>query len=82
MAVAKVKVPTQRQQIVDYMKKNGSITRLDSGCKLFIFELSSRIGELEAHGWLFKKDRETRKNSYGQTKRFTRYSILREGEEI
>lgn len=80
--MTKRKVPTQRQQIVDYMRKYGSITRLDSGCKLFIFELSSRIGELEDRGWLFKKDREARKNSYGQTKHFTRYSIIREGDSV
>ena len=80
--MAKVKVPTQRAQIVDYMRKHGSITRLDSSCKLFIFELSARVVELEARGWQFKKDRETHKNSYGQTKHFTRYSILKEGEQV
>lgn len=78
----KNKVPTQREQIVDYMRKHGSITRLDSSCKLFIFELSARIIELERKGWIFNKSRETRKNSYGQTKHFTRYSIIEEGDSI
>ena len=76
------KVPTQRQQIIAFMKKHGSITRLDSGCKLFIFELSSRIGELEARGWQFNRTRETRKNSYGQTKHFVKYLIAKEGDSI
>lgn len=76
------KVPTQREQIVAYMKQNGSITRLDSSCKLFIFELSARIIEFEKRGWIFSKTRESRKNSYGQTKSFTRYRILHEGDSI
>ena len=76
------KVPTQREQIVNYMRQNGSITRLDSSCKLFIFELSARIIELERKGWLFNKTRESHKNSYGQTKHFTRYSIIKEGNSI
>lgn len=71
--------PTQKEQIVKYMKEHGSITRLDSSCKLFIFELSARIVELEKMGWVFNKARESRKNKYGQTKTFTRYSIAKEG---
>lgn len=73
------KMPTQSEQIIDFMKKNGSITRLDAATKLFIFELSARIIGLEKQGWQFSKVRESRKNSYGQTKTFTRYSILKEG---
>lgn len=64
------------------MKDNGSITRLESCTKLFIFELSARIVELERRGWVFDKVRESVKNAYGETKSFTRYRILREGREI
>ena len=76
------KRPTQRQRVVQYMRENGSITRLDSCTKLFIFELASRIGELERRGWVFDKVRESVKNTYGETKNFTRYRILKEGTEI
>ena len=76
------KRPTQRQRVVQYMRENGSITRLDSCTKLFIFELSARIVELERRGWVFDKVRETVKNTYGESKNFTRYSILREGIEV
>lgn len=72
--------PTQAQRIVEYIDQNGSITRLDSSCKLFIFELSSRIISLEKKGWVFKKERESIKNSFGETKSFVRYSILKRGE--
>lgn len=76
------KRPTQRQRIVDYLRSNGSITRLDSCTKLFIFELSARIIELERRGWVFNKSRESVKNIYGETKNFTRYSILKEGTDV
>lgn len=76
------KRPTQRERVVQYMRENGSITRLDSCTKLFIFELSARIVELERRGWVFDKVRETVKNTYGESKNFTRYSILREGIEV
>lgn len=74
------KRPTQAQRIVEFIDQNGSITRLDSSCKLFIFELSSRIISLEKRGWVFKKQRETIKNSFGESKSFVRYSILKRGE--
>lgn len=74
--------PTQRERVVAYMKAHGSITRLNSCTELFIFELSSRIGELERRGWIFEKTRESVKNIYGETKNFTRYSILHEGESV
>ena len=74
-----MKKPTQKDMIIDYMKKHGSITRLDAATKLFVMELSSRIGELEDRGWEFEKTSEAHKNSYGQVKHFTRYAIKKEG---
>lgn len=76
------KRPTQRQRVVQYMKDNGSITRLESCTKLFIFELSARIVELERRGWVFDKVRESKKNSFNEVKNFTRYSIIKEGESL
>ena len=74
--------PTQREQIVNYMKEYGSITRLESSLELFIFEMPARICELQKLGWVFKKTREKRTNANGITKSFTRYSIIKEGESI
>ena len=73
----------QRQRIIQFMKSNnGSITRLDSSTKLLIFELSSRIIELQNRGWVFDKTWETSKNIYGETKSYVRYTIIKEGTEI
>ena len=74
------KRPPQAQRIIDFIDENGSITRLDSSCELFIFELSSRIISLEKKGWVFKKERESITNSFNETKSFVRYSILKRGE--
>ena len=76
------KRPTQRERVIEYMRTNGSITRLDSCTKLFIFELSSRINELEHRGWVFDKSWTSVKNSYGETKSFVMYRILKEGNSI
>lgn len=73
------KRPNQRERIIAYIKEKGSITRLESCTELFIFELSARIIELERDGWVFNKARESVKNSFGETKTFTRYSIIKRG---
>ena len=74
--------PTQCERIVDYIKRYGYITRLEASNELFIFELSSRIIALEKRGFVFKKERVTKTNSFGERKNFTRYSIEKEGAFI
>ena len=76
------KRPSQRQRIVDYMREHGSIDRLESCTKLFIFELSARITELEHRNWIFEKTWKSVKNSYGETKTFVEYRIIKEGTSI
>ena len=70
---------SQKQIILDYIRENGSITRA-SAAKLYIFELSSRIGELASQGdddgnrWLFKKTPLKGKRPDGSRWRVIRYS--------
>ena len=73
------KAPTQAEQIVNYIRKYGSITRLDAARDLFIFELSARIIDLQKRGFVFSKKWENHKNRLGQTKTFVRYFIEEEG---
>jgi len=40
---------TQRQEILNYINRQGSITRAQAA-NMYIFELSSRIGELRSQG--------------------------------
>lgn len=80
--MANRKRPSQRQRIVDYMREHGSINRLESCTELFIFELSARITELESKNWIFEKTWKSVKNSYGETKTFVEYRIIKEGTSI
>lgn len=80
--MAKTKRPNQRERIVAYIKEKGSITRLESCTELFIFELSARITELEDRDWIFEKTWKSVKNSYGETKTFVEYRIIKEGTSI
>ena len=45
---------TQKQRVLEIIKNEGHITRA-SAAKHYIFELSSRIGELEKEGWRFQR---------------------------
>jgi hypothetical protein len=50
---------TQKQDLLDYLRRRGSVTRIEAFHDLGICELSSRIGELQKDGWRF--DRNDRK---------------------
>ena len=67
---------SQYDKILNFVKKNGSITPMDAfGSGMFITKLSTRIGEMERRGILFDRKWETNKNSEGETKRYLRYSL-------
>jgi len=70
---------TQRQEILDYINRQGSITRAQAA-SLYIFELSSRIGELRSVGddkgvkWEFTHTPCHGKRPGGRAWRVIRYS--------
>lgn len=66
---------TQKQRVIDYIKQHGSITRIQSFIDLGVTELASRIGELEADGFKFNRERVTVKTRYGYKVSVTRYSL-------
>lgn len=68
---------TQRQRVLQYCLQHGSITRLQAAEDIGCFELASRIGELEAEGHRFERNRCQSKNRYGDTVRFTRYILVK-----
>ena len=67
--------PTQREQVLRFIKDFGSITRIQSFMDLGVCELSSRIGELESDGYKFNRRRRNFKNRYGVTVTVTEYSL-------
>lgn len=72
---------TQCELIIKYLKDFGSITTFESYEELGITRLPSRINDLKNQGYEFNKDWVTKKNRYGKSISFLRYSILSEPNE-
>lgn len=72
---------TQCELILKYLKDFGSITTFESYEELGITRLPSRINDLKNQGYEFNKDWVTKKNRYGKSISFLRYSILSEPNE-
>ena len=70
---------TQCERIIQYIKENGSLDRLQAFTELGIFELSARICKLEKQGYSFTKVRKTAKNRYGDTFSYVKYSFSEVG---
>lgn len=66
---------TQRDRVLQYIKENGSITRLDAASQIGCYELSARICNLEAMGYEFTKTLEKGKNRFGDPTHWTRYRL-------
>lgn len=64
---------TQKEEILLYLSENGSITRLQAANELFIFELSSRMGELRKKGYKIASEWQRSVNRYGRVSRFKKY---------
>ena len=67
---------TQAEAILKYLEENGSITTYESYEKLFITRLPSRIYDLKTkYGIKFDEEWITKKNIYGQTCSFKKYTL-------
>jgi len=71
--------PTQKQEIIRFIKETGAITAYDAVIHLGILQLSSRLGELESMGWVFNRKQIIKNNRYGRKVDFYCYSIAKEG---
>lgn len=67
---------TQKERVLMYIQRFGSISRRESFLDLGVTELSSRIGELEAMGYQFDRKMETSKNRFNEDVHYTRYSLI------
>ena len=68
----------QRQRIIDYINKFGSITSKDAYDDLGITQLATRIKELKEQGYRFETKWESSKNRYGERVDFKRYFLEKE----
>lgn len=67
---------TQREEVLNYMREHGSITRIESFYRIGVTELSSRIGEIERIDKVrINRKPITIKARNGRTVNITKYSI-------
>lgn len=67
---------TQRDRVLQFIKEYGFITRLLAATQVGCYELSSRIGELEADGYKFSRTTKTNLNRYGDKIHYTEYRLV------
>ena len=66
---------TQKQLVLNYMIKYGSISQFEAMRDLGIARLAARIADLKASGIKIKTETDTVKNRFGKKVKFARYSI-------
>ena len=65
---------TQKEEILSYMRANGSITSKEAMDSLGCMRLASRIHDLVNDGWKIERETVTVKTRHGKA-RVTRYSF-------
>lgn len=72
---------SQKEQIMEYLRKFGSITPLDALREFGCMRLGARIWDLvHKDGHLITKTTETAKNRFGREISYARYTLVREAE--
>lgn len=69
---------TQRDRVLDYIRKVGFITTWDAYKELGVSQLGTRIFELKARGYHFKKERINTKNRFGGPTHYDKYYLVEE----
>ena len=67
---------TQRDMILEYIDRFGSISPMEAFSDLGITKLATRVSELDAMGVSLEKTWESRRNRFGKIVRYKRYSRL------
>ena len=65
---------TQREAILDYINKNGSITPMQAYSELGITKLATRVSEMKKDGITLKHESIKCKTRLGRTTHYMRYS--------
>lgn len=66
---------TQCEKVLRYLEEYGSISSLEAIEQFGIMRLASRISDLKKAGYPIRREMISRKNRYGDTVSFARYSI-------
>lgn len=68
---------TQRDRVIQFMREHGSITAYKAFTEIGCTQLSARICELEAEGYVFDKELIKTKNRYGDNTHYYKYRLVR-----
>lgn len=66
---------TQCEEILEYMRENGSITPLEALSEIGCMRLASRISELKEAGVKISKTRVPFKTRYGRKSGYAKYKL-------
>ena len=66
----------QRQKVLNYIKKWGSITSFEAYSELGVTQLGARIDKLKKEGYEFVTEWVTKKNRDGEPVSFKKYMLL------
>lgn len=66
---------TQCERILDYIEENGSISQLEAFQEFGCMRLASRMCDIKKMGYNVTKRTEKKKNRYGDTVTYARYTI-------
>lgn len=67
---------TQKEKIIEHIKKHGSITSFEAYMDLGITQLATRISELKEKGYEFETEWITKKNKDGAVVSFKKYYLV------
>lgn len=70
-----MKIP-QKQRVIDYINKFGSISSWEAYADLGITQLGARIDQLKKEGYNFKTEWESSKNRFGDKTEYKRYYLI------
>ena len=66
---------TQKDRILEYIRKFGSISSFEAYADLGITQLGARIDQLKKEGYEFKTEWERKTNRYGEKTDYKRYYL-------
>lgn len=70
-----MKIP-QKQRVIDYINRFGSISSWEAYADLGITQLGARIDQLKKEGYNFKTEWESSKNRFGDKTEYKRYYLI------
>ena len=73
-----VRKPSQREKVLDYIVKFGSITSWQAYSDLGVTQLGARIYELKEQGYIFSKTRVNTTNRLGEKTHYDEYRLENE----